>query len=211
MIAWRAVVAATDAPAFTHHNATGLWLGPDAHVVHYPVQQGEAVNIIAITRWTGDGKPPHGWMDTSRRSNPADSFEKWCQPVRDLTGLDAQWGGWPIHAVKRVGSLTQGKLCLIGDAAHPMVPFAAQGGASAIEDAAVLAKLCAGADNLEQAFGEFAQSRRDRVQKVMALSANNRRIYHLPYPLSHIRNLAMRFAPQEAMQRRMDWLYGWEA
>ena len=92
-----------------------------------------------------------------------------------------------------------------------MVPFAAQGGACAIEDAYVLASECAKSlDDLASAFVRFEKIRRPRVKKIMQLSNNNRRIYPLSPPLEWGRNLGMKITPQESLQKRMDWVYGWK-
>ncbi|MEP1206050.1 MAG: FAD-dependent oxidoreductase [Rhizobiaceae bacterium] len=210
-VAWRSLVDISAAGPAVSRTSTGLWLGPNAHLVHYPVRDGNLLNIIAITPWDKDYAPRRGWLQQSAADDRISAFHEWQPHLRDLVGVKADWGGWPIFASKKVGCFANGPLCLIGDAAHAMVPYGAQGGASAIEDAYVLGALCNQMrDDLEGAFKLFEQLRRPRVQKVMQLSRNNRRIYHLKSPASWARNMVMSLLPQESLQKRMDWLYGWQ-
>ncbi len=210
-VAWRTVVPKHQFLETQSQNSTGLWLGRDAHLVYYPLRGGETFNVIAITPWVGEQPPQRGWINDPDHNMRKQVFSDWHPPLADIANIAGEWGGWPIYSVSRAGAAAHKSLCLIGDAAHTMVPFGAQGGTAAIEDAAVLAQCCGNhPDNLQRAFGEFNALRKPRIQKVLNLSNNNRRIYHMNWPMSTARNLIMRITPQEAMQRRMDWLYGWK-
>ncbi|MEP0940974.1 MAG: FAD-dependent oxidoreductase [Rhizobiaceae bacterium] len=210
-IAWRVLVDIENADPAVSRTSTGLWLGQNSHLVHYPIRGGHVLNIIAITPWDKDYAPRRGWLNQTVVDDRVSAFDLWQPHLRELINTRANWGGWPIYATNKVGCFANGPLCLIGDAAHAMVPFAAQGGACAIEDAYVLASECAKSiDDLASAFQRFEKIRRPRVKKVMQLSNNNRRIYHMAPPMEWARNLVMKVTPQESMQRRMDWVYGWE-
>lgn len=210
-VAWRALLDIETASATISRSSTGLWLGPNSHLVHYPIRGGSMLNIIAITPWEKGYAPKRGWLQQSPLSERRKAFEQWQPQLQDLVSCEVNWGGWPIYAASKTGAFANGPLCLIGDAAHAMVPYGAQGGACAIEDAFVLASVCEQMPgDLPTAFSRFARLRKARVQKVMQLSQNNRRIYHLAHPLSRIRDAAMSYAPQEVLQKRMDWLYGWQ-
>ncbi len=209
-IAWRTVVNMDDVPEALPRNATGLWLGPNAHLVHYPLRQGSMMNIIAVTPWANNEPPPRGWLSEEDSGERTNSFQNWQPLIQALMKRNYQWGGWPLNAVPRVGRSVNGPLCLIGDAAHAMVPFGAQGGASAIEDAAVLALECARTPtDLEAAFARVEKLRKPRVRKIIELGHDNRRIYHMARPASSARDMVMQRTPQALMQKRMDWLYGW--
>lgn len=211
-IAWRALVPSEALDTRFSRTSTGLWLGPKAHVVHYPLNKGRTINVVAITP-TPQGlvDEPRKWQKTDNTDSRLAAFHSWTSAVQDIVSAEAVWGGWPLYRVKRMTKCATGSLCLIGDAAHATEPYAAQGGACAIEDADVLAEACATErDDLDVAFLRYEQVRRDRVNKVLALTQANRRVYHLQFPATLARDLAMKCAPQERLQQRMDWLYGWE-
>ena len=129
----------------------------------------------------------------------------------DCPAPGADWTPWPVLAVDPDGSWSHGSTVLIGDAAHAMPPYAAQGGAMALEDAAELAAaLTASPDDPPAAFLRYEKARRPRIEAVACLTRANRRIYHLAGPMRHARNVAMRLAPQAVLQRRMAWVYGWK-
>ncbi len=210
-IAWRALIDIESTNPALSRTSTGLWLGPNTHLVHYPVRAGNLLNVVAITPWTKDYAPRRGWLTQSALDDRTSVFEDWLPHLHELVGTRADWGGWPIFASTKAGKFANGPLCLIGDAAHAMVPYAAQGGACAIEDAYVLASQCNGSgDDLAAAFDQFEKSRRPRVQKIMRLSDNNRRIYHMKPPYRQFRDMIMNLSPQTGIQKRMDWMYGWE-
>ena len=210
-VAWRALMDMDKAGPTISRKSTGLWLGPGCHLVHYPVRDGSLLNVIAITPWQRDHAPKRGWLQQSALDDRSIMFDDWQPQLQHLVNAHVEWGGWPIFATKKVRGFANGPLCLIGDAAHAMVPYGAQGGACAIEDAYLLASVCSQLrDDLPQAFKQFERHRRARVRKVMQLSRNNRHIYHLQRPLSWARNAVMYLSAQESLQKRMDWLYGWE-
>ncbi|MEL6783628.1 MAG: FAD-dependent monooxygenase [Pseudomonadota bacterium] len=211
-MAWRALFQMDGLPTDLPRDNTGLWIGPNAHLVHYPIRQGRIMNVVAITNAPFDeGAPPKRWQKDSPGTPREDAFADWHPNIRELIFTKAKWGGWPLYAVDNAGRCANGPLCLIGDAAHAMEPYAAQGGACAIEDAAQLALLCKEIrEDLPQAFATFCKMRRKRVNRILKLARQNRAIYHMAPPLSWARNAGMYFASQSTLQKRMDWLYGWE-
>ena len=134
--AWRAVVPADTARDLVAMNRTGLWLGADAHLVHYPVTQGTAVNIVAIVNERWEKK---GWSAAGDPGEIAQRFKDWPAPARKLIAAPHSWQKFALLTVNPNAAWTDGRLALLGDAAHAMRPFLAQGAAMAIEDAAVLA------------------------------------------------------------------------
>ena len=212
LVAWRSLVPMDNLSAIFSRTSTGLWLGPDAHLVHYPLRGGSVMNVVAISPSSHTEKTAKGWLTPTNFKNRDKAFQNWSPAVKHLLQVPAKWGGWPIYSIRKAGPMTNGPLCLIGDAAHPMLPFAAQGGACAIEDAEVLAQECAASpDDLPKAFAQFQKQRLGRINKVLSLSRNNQRLYHMKPPLDVFRNIAMKVAPQRSLQKRMEWLYSWSA
>jgi len=225
-IAWRGLVQIEDFPAALPRDSTGLWQMPGAHVVHYPVYQGRMANVVVVTPWHQAGatsSSPNdaaiirdaGWLSRDQNKVPQqvrDALSKkgLAAPLAALLECEGSWGGWPLFAHRKLGALFDGSIGLTGDAAHAMVPYAAQGGAAAIEDAAVLAKCFEkNPDDAAKAFANYSKVRKPRVRQVMNLSQSNRKIYHLGGPMRVARNLVMRNTPPHVLEQRMDWLYKW--
>ena len=120
------------------------------------------------------------------------------------------WERWPVLRVEPGFAWTHDRIALIGDAAHAMTPYAAQGGAMALEDAAVLAHcMAASSHDLPSALGDYVRQRRARIEAVARLSEGNRRIYHMDGAMRFARDTVLRLLPQPLLQRRMDFVYGW--
>ena len=211
-IAWRALIRMDDVPSEFRSIETGLWIGPDGHVVTYPVHAGAMFNIVAITPGETDAK---GW---SAEGDPAvleAALKGWNKRVRGLVELAREWRFWPLYDRPPSHHWGRGNVTLLGDAAHPMLPFLAQGGAMAIEDAVVIAD-CLAADLRapERALARYEDLRRERMARVQAASRENAEIFHHDGGMRRARNTALRvaniFAPSRLLAR-YDWLYGYDA
>jgi salicylate hydroxylase len=119
------------------------------------------------------------------------------------------WQTWPLYDLPPLSSWGRGPVTLIGDAAHAMLPFLAQGGAMAIEDAAVLARCVAGADTLAPALRGYETRRQDRTRRAAQVARRNGALYHLTGPAAAARNLVMRAHGGAGLLKAQDWLYGW--
>ncbi len=149
--AWRGVAPAASVANIAPLDVTGLWLGAGAHLVHYPVRNGEALNVVVIAK--EDQAPP-----------PLTHFGRAARRIIESVG---EWTPWPLLHVDAARPWTRGRVALVGDAAHAMAPSAAQGGAQAIEDAWVLAKSLAEEKAPETALSKFENVRRARVMRVV--------------------------------------------
>jgi salicylate hydroxylase len=121
------------------------------------------------------------------------------------------WRKWALYRLAPLPTWSAGRVTLMGDAAHPMLPHLAQGGVLALEDATVLAdclRACPGEEAC--AFGTYEAQRRSRAARVQAASRLNGRIYHLGLPFSWARNGVLRVLPGERLMAGYDWLYGWQ-
>ncbi|ODN69526.1 FAD-dependent monooxygenase [Methylobrevis pamukkalensis] len=137
-------------------------------------------------------------------------FAGWPAEARDLLSRPDSYRRWALCTVDPDGIWAHGRIVLIGDAAHAMLPFAAQGGAMAIEDAAVLAMELARHAPAE-AIAAYVAARRPRVAAVAALARRNGRIYHLSGPAAAARNTALRLMGGRRLLGMMDGIYGWKA
>ncbi|WP_309086078.1 FAD-dependent monooxygenase [Chelativorans sp.] len=185
------------------------FLSPRFHLVAYPLRGGTEINLVAITkgaevgrRWASSADIDH--MRAIARDAPA------------LSALAVQagaWTAWPIHEVEVPGRWGDpGGLVLIGDAAHALAPFAAQGAAMAIEDAAVLAELATRKANVPSMLAGFERLRRPRLARVARRGNFNRLVWHAGGPIALVRNLALRFFRNEQrLAADLDWLYGYDA
>jgi salicylate hydroxylase len=207
--AWRALVPADSVPAEFRAPVVHLWLGLDAHLVHYPVKGGRLINIVGIVH---DEWNKSGWSTAGDRDEILRHFARWswAEKARTLIALPDQWLKWALYDRKMPFRGGVGPVTLIGDAAHPMLPFLAQGAAMAIEDAAVLAAMLgAYRDDPADALRGYEGARWHRTARVQQVSRKQGRIYGLSGPEAVIRNLGMRLQGGEKLRARYDWLYSW--
>jgi salicylate hydroxylase len=207
--AWRALVPASSVSADMRRSVTRLWLGRNAHLVHYPVRGGTLINIVAIVadRWNAPGWSTPGTRDELLRHFPR---ERWAKEARDLVALPDAWMKWALFDRSDVSFPERGSATLIGDAAHPMLPFLAQGAAMAIEDAAILARcLASPGSDPEAGMRRYEAIRHSRVRRVQREARANSRTYHMSGPAALARNLAMQLMGGERLRARYDWLYDW--
>jgi salicylate hydroxylase len=193
------------APAELAGNETGLWLGSQGHVVHYPIAGGRLINVVAIET---DAEPVEGWAAPGKAEDLLARYASAAPLLRQLLSRPPEWLRWSLfrHPVRRLAS---GRIALLGDAAHSVLPFLAQGAALAIEDAATLASLL-GQDSqgVPQALFTYENQRLKRAQRVQSETRRNGRIYHAGSFVAFGRDRVMRHLGPEGMTRRYDWLYG---
>ncbi len=214
--AWRALVPAENVPLHFRSDMVNLWLGHDAHLVLYPVKAGRLINMVGIVH---DEWNETGWSAAGDRAEILRHFARfsWADSVRELLSIPDQWLKWALYdrAAPFMGGA--GPVSLIGDAAHPMLPFLAQGAGMAIEDAAVLAscmKAHAGAPEagrIQEGLRAYEKARRARTERAQQASRKQGKLYGQTGPEAAIRNLGMRLLGGEKLLRRYDWLYSWKA
>ncbi len=208
-VAWRALVPAAEVPPEFREPVIHLWLGPDAHLVHYPVKGGKVINIVVIT---ADAWNAEGWSEPASRIDllPRLAAARWAPQARALVRLPEAWLKWALFERRPLMNWTQDAAALLGDAAHPMLPFLAQGGAMAIEDAVVAAQcLARRPDDAAAALRTYAAIRRGRTRRVQRQAARNGQHYHLKGVSAMLRNAAMGVMGGEHLLRHYDWLYDW--
>jgi len=207
--AWRALIPAKDvSPDFTEP-VLRLWLGPAAHLVHYPVKGGSLVNIVLIMDDTWSAP---GWSEPASRADLLKRISKndWAPQALSLIRTPESWLKWALYDLKPVTRWSHGPVALLGDAAHPMLPYLAQGAAMAIEDAAAVA-LCLARqpDDPAAALQTYEAGRWARARKVQRLAARNGVRYHLTGARAMVRNLVMHTLGGARLLHHYDWLYDW--
>lgn len=208
--AWRALLPADEATPEFREPLVHLWLGRDTHLVHYPVKAGRLINVVAIT--TDSWNAP-GWSKAASRADlmPRLSGEDWAQSARSLVRRPNTWLKWALYERRPLGRWSQGAVALLGDAAHPMLPFLAQGAAMAIEDAAVAAQcLARQPDDPAGALHIYCAMRRARTRRVQHSAARNGARYHLSGARARLRDAAMQMIGGRRLLGHYDWLYGWQ-
>lgn len=207
--AWRALVPAEAVAPEFREPAVHLWLGRDAHLVHYPVKAGLLINLVAIV---GDQWERPGWSAGGERSEIVARFPEriWSETARTLIARPEAWFKWALYDLAPFRRWSNGPVTLLGDAAHPMLPFLAQGAAMAIEDAAVLAACMAQQPgDLPRALRQYEKARRRRTARVQRAARRNSKIYHLSGGTALARNLYLRAVGGQKLLRRFDWVYDW--
>ena len=188
-------------------------MGSNAHLVAYPVSGGRRINFVAIVPGTWN-RP--GWSASGDAKEIKDQFapSNWPGPARMMISAVENWQKWALFAIPDGGAWNSGAMALLGDAAHAMLPFAAQGAAMAIEDAAVLAK-CLGegfgesAAEIPAALKRYAGLRRARVTRVQRAARQAGRIFHLGGPAAFMRDMTIKTLGARRMLARQDWIYDW--
>jgi len=206
--AWRALAPTEALPQELRRPETNVWLGPDAHVVHYPLRQETVTNIaVIIGRLNEPERGTTGWSNAGDRNLIARRFKDWHPLLQKVIAAPDEWLCWPLYERATLASFSAGPIALLGDAAHPMLPFLAQGAAQAIEDAAALAQCLQNDSNVEAALGTYSKTRLARATKVQQASKQQGRIYHLSGAPALARDIGMRVMGAKRLLARNDWIY----
>ena len=213
LIAWRGTLDATQLPREYAARAVQLWMGPNAHLIAYPISGARQINIVAVVPGTWN-RP--GWNTQGEGNELRDVFAapRWPGPARMMITAVDSWRKFALFTVPEVRDWSRGAIALLGDSAHAMLPFAAQGAGMAIEDAAVLARCLAEAPNdsgaaIAAALQRYARERRARVARVARTARRNGTIYHLSGPAALARDFAIKAMGPKRVLALQDWIYHW--
>lgn len=203
--AWRAMLPIDQCPAEIERASVGLWLGTSAHVVHYPVRGGSLLNIVVVLREDFEGE------GFDHRGDPAvleAALRHWPQAIRNLAQRARQdWQRWALYERQRNAPWSNGRVLLAGDAAHPVLPFLAQGAALALEDAWCIAAHATRTEDLPAAWRAVEASRRARTEAVAKASRRNAWAYHLGGLSGQARSLILSCISGRRLLSAYDWLY----
>ena len=207
--AYRALLPIASLPdsVRTHALASevGVWWGPGVHVVHYPVRGGEFINLVVLSEQAAAKAVP-GWASVASSADVERSVQGACPPLRALLACANSWHSWHLYDRPATPSWVKGRIALLGDAAHPMLPYLAQGAAMALEDAAALAASVAGQSDWPAALHHYQHLRKARCERVVATAQRNGRIFHLAPPWSTARDAVLALKGTQVLG--MPWLYG---
>ena len=207
-LAYRAMAKQSDLPQSLRSDCITVWLGPAMHAVQYPVHGGEVLNLVVIVEGASPDRAQE-WEQAAVRSDLLARLPDACGDLQDVVAAMAQWRLWPLNGLPHLRGpqeMAFGRIALLGDAAHPMLPYLAQGAGMAIEDAAVLAACLhqSPADD-DKALLRYAALRWKRNARVQARAARNGEIFHATGLTAWGRDTAMRLLGARLLD--MPWLY----
>jgi len=207
-LAFRAMLPQSELPVALRSQVVTAWMGSDFHAVQYPVRGGEWLNVVCIVlgKVAGD---PQSWDHSANAQELRSRMAMARGPLHDLIHAIGRWRLWPLSDREPMASAAEharGRIALLGDAAHPMRPYLAQGAGMAIEDADALAQsLWQSPQQVEQALARYAAQRWQRNARVQARAIRNGEIYHLRGFQQRGRDLALKLLGARLMD--MPWLY----
>jgi 3-hydroxybenzoate 6-monooxygenase len=206
-VVYRAVVDKKDFPIDLQWNAASIWVGPNCHLVHYPLRGGEQYNVVV----TFHSRKQEEWGVTDGSLQEVQSyFQGICPRARQLIDLPKNWKRWATADRDPIGQWSFGRVTLLGDAAHPMTQYMAQGACMALEDAVTLGEaLRVNGDDLIKAFDSYQRARVARTARVVLSSREMGRIYHAKDVERLVRNDLWKGRTAEHFYDALEWLYGW--
>jgi 3-hydroxybenzoate 6-monooxygenase len=206
-VIYRAVVDDRDFPADLKWNSPCVWAGPNCHLVHYPLRGGEQWNVVV----TFHSRKPEEWGVTDgSREEVMSYFDGISARPRQLLALPRNWRRWATADRDPVERWTFGRVTLLGDAAHPMLQYLAQGACMALEDAATLGEaLRASGGDFEAGFASYERARVARTARVVLMSREMGRIYHARGMERLVRNELWKGRTPARTYDAIEWLYGW--
>jgi len=206
-VVYRAVVDKADFPEDLQWNAASIWVGPNCHLVHYPLRGGEQYNVVV----TFHSRNTEEWGVTEGSQAEVQSyFQGLCPKARQLIDLPRSWKRWATADREPIGQWSFGRVTLLGDAAHPTTQYMAQGACMAIEDAVTLGEaLRVHGNDIDKAFDLYQRSRVARTARIVLSSREMGRIYHAKGVERLVRNDLWRGRSPERFYDAMEWLYGW--
>lgn len=204
-IAYRAVLKREDVPAHLWSDDVLLWGGEKTHLVHYPLRRGELFNLVAVFH---SSKYDEGWNTFGDTAELTERFRDACPQVRELLGKIETWKMWVLCDREPVKNWTDRRVTLLGDAAHPMLQYLAQGAGQAIEDAVVLREALRFArGDVPLAFQKYQQARYLRTGRVQLTARFYGDIYHAAGVQRELRNQLFQSGNESAGFAGLKWMY----
>jgi salicylate hydroxylase len=210
LLAWRGLVPVGRVSEHLRAQVGTNWVGPGAHVITYPVRGGALMNVVGIIE--REGWRSESWTERGTHAELLQDFGHWHADVCELMSAIEQPFKWALLGRAPQTGWAQGNICLLGDAAHPTLPFLAQGANMAIEDAAVMARCLALDEPTEQALTRFEKLRWQRTADIVNRSRDNAQRFHNPQlsdPAKAVDYVSSEWEP-EKVRRRYDWMFEYD-
>jgi len=206
-VVYRAVVEKKDFPADLRWNAASIWVGPNCHLVHYPLRGGEQYNVVV----TFHSNEKEEWsVRVGSREEVQSYFEGICAKARQLIDLPKDWSRWATADREPIAQWNFGRVTLLGDAAHATLQYLAQGACMALEDAVTLGEaMRAHGNDFAKAFDLYQRSRVTRTARIVLSAREMGRIFHAKGVERLVRNELWKGRSPERFYDAMEWLYGW--
>jgi salicylate hydroxylase len=206
-VVYRAVVDKKDFPVNLQWNAASIWVGPNCHLVHYPLRGGEQYNVVV----TFHSRNKEEWGVTDGSKEEVESyFQGICPKARQLIELPKTWKRWATADREPIGTWVHGRATILGDAAHPTTQYMAQGACMAMEDAVTLGEaLRVHKNDWPKALELYQRSRVARTARIVLSGREMGRLYHAKGVERLVRNDLWKGRTPERFYDAMEWLYGW--
>ena len=205
-ITYRAVLPTSEMPEQWRWRDMVLWAGEKVHLVHYPLRTGELFNLVAVFH---SNRYEEGWDSYGDPAELHERFAKTCEPVRTLLNKIESWRMWVLCDRPPIKDWSKGRITLLGDAAHPMLQYLAQGAGMSIEDAVCLAdRVVAAGGDYAAAFLAYQQARYLRTGRVQIMARVYGEFYHAAGVAKELRNMMLSSRSAEDAMDGMAWLYG---
>ncbi|HSZ67387.1 MAG TPA: FAD-dependent monooxygenase, partial [Xanthobacteraceae bacterium] len=205
-ITYRAVLPASEVPEEYRWKDMAFWAGEKVHLVLYPLRTGELFNLVAVFH---SNRYEEGWDSFGDPAELHERFAGKCAPVRMLLDKIESWRMWVLCDRPPIKDWSKGRITLLGDAAHPMLQYLAQGACMSIEDAVCLAdKMVAANGDYASAFRAYQQARYLRTGRVQIMARIYGEFYHAGGVAKELRNMMLGGRTPEDTMAGMDWLYG---
>lgn len=211
-MAWRGVVPMKSLPALFQRPVGINWVGPGAHVIHYPLRGGELLNFVGIVE--RDDWQVESWTERGTNEEVANDFKGWHADIQTIIGQLDNPFKWALMGRSAMTNWSLGKVTLLGDACHPTLPFLAQGAVMAIEDSYVLAHcLDIHFDNFAAATNLYQDLRLDRTTRIVNGSAENAKRFHSNSLSTEAEANAYidREWSKDSVLKRYSWLFEYDA
>ena len=212
-VAWRVVVPAASLPKNLVPPTACVWVGPGRHAVTYYLRRGELVNFVGVVE--REGWQNESWTERGDKAELATDFKGWAKPVNSIIEQATDCYRWALFDRDPLDEWCRGRVTLLGDACHPMLPFLAQGAVMSIEDAWVLSRQLKAGSDVAAALKAYEGARKPRTSKVQQGARNQMGLYHKRGLAAQLATygpmwIAARIVPS-FVHTRNDWLYGYEA
>jgi 2-polyprenyl-6-methoxyphenol hydroxylase-like FAD-dependent oxidoreductase len=208
-VVYRAVVDESEFPADLKWNASAIWVGPNCHLVHYPLRGGKQYNVVV----TFHSRQQEQWGVTDGSKEEVESyFQGIGARPRQLIELPKSWRRWATADKDPIATWVFGRATILGDSAHPMTQYMAQGGCMALEDAVTLGQALRASDNdWDRGLALYQRNRVTRAARVVLSAREMGRLFHVNGVERMVRNSLWKGRSQERYYDALEWLYGWSA